>query len=324
MNPTTSHHWIIFGTTVAVALVVDQLVFHRQARQTVRVRYALIETAGWIGLSLVFAVWIYWSLGSRSGSEFLAGYILEKSLSLDNIFVFLVIFETLRIPADFQPRALYGGIVGALLLRAALVVVGVKLLSLFRPLAYVLGAFLVLVGIAMMFRRKSAASAEKNWVLRAARRVIPVTHRYDGARFFLREDHRCRATPLLLALIVIEAMDIVFAADSIPAVLSITRDSFLAYSSNAFAVLGLRALYFAVAGIFPRFRYLHHALGTILVFAGLKMALEPLVNVPATASLAVIAAILLIAILASVLSGGKPSGHEVVRPVDHQDAPHND
>jgi len=303
MTHTSAQDWIVFGTTIAAALAVDQFLFHRHARR-ISVRRALVETACWIGLSLAFSVWVYWSLGPHSGTEFLAGYVLEKSLSLDNIFVFLMIFSALQIPPDFQPKALYGGILGALLLRAAFVVAGLKLLSLFHPLAYILGALLVVVGIRMLLRGARTAHPEKSWILRVAQKLFPVTDRYDGGKFFLRENGKLKGTPLLLALIVLEAMDIVFAADSIPAVLSITRNTFVAYSSNAFAVLGLRALYSAVAGIFPRFRYLHQAIALILAFAGLKMALGSIFEISAGVSLVVICGILAIAIVASVLARG--------------------
>jgi TerC family integral membrane protein len=309
MTPTSALDWIVFGVTIVVALAVDQWVFHRRA-QRVSVRRALIESAFWIGLSLAFSGWVYSSLGSQSGTEFLAAYVLEKSLSLDNIFVFLMIFSALSIPPEYQQRALYGGILGALLLRAAFVVVGIELLALFHALAYVLGAFLVLVGLRMLLPGSRAPSPEKNWVLRTARKLFPVTDRCDSDRFFVREDGKRKATPLLLALIVLEGMDIVFAADSVPAVLSITRTTFIAYSSNAFAVLGLRALYFAVAGIFPRFRYLHQAVALILAFAGLKMALGSVIELSPGVSLAVICGILAVSILASLLSDAhEPDAH---------------
>jgi tellurite resistance protein TerC len=301
MNQNSAQDWIVFGSTMAAALVADQAIFHRRAMR-VSVRRALVESACWIGLSLGFGGWVYWSLGARSGTEFLAGYILEKSLSLDNIFVFLMIFSALRIPADSQGKTLYGGIVGALLLRAAFVIVGIKLLALFHALAYVLGVFLVLAGIRMLYSGARIAHAEKSWIWRMAQRILPVTQRDDGGRFFVRENGKWKGTPLLVALVVLEGMDIVFAADSIPAVLSITRNTFIAYSSNAFAVLGLRALYFAVAAIFSRFRYLHQAIALILAFAGLKMALGSAVEVSAGMSLVVICGILGIAIVASALA----------------------
>ena len=299
MNPKWTQEWIVFGVAIAAALVLDQLIFHRRAMR-VSVRRALLESACWIGLSLAFGAWVYWSLGAQRGTEFLAGYVLEKSLSLDNIFVFLVIFAMLRIPAEYQPKALYGGIVGALLLRAGFVIAGVELLALFHAFAYVLGAFLVLVGSRMLLPGAGLERAEKSWILRTAQRIFPLTERYDGGRFFLGVNGKWKATPLLVALVALEAMDIVFAADSIPAVLSITRNTFIAYSSNAFAVLGLRALYLAVAAVVPRFRYLHQASALILAFAGLKMALSSVVSVSAGVSLAVICGILGIAIVASV------------------------
>ncbi|HTU33490.1 MAG TPA: TerC/Alx family metal homeostasis membrane protein [Candidatus Acidoferrum sp.] len=306
MNHVASRDWIVFGSTIGVALAVDQAIFHRYVAR-VSVRRALIESASWIALSLAFGAWVYWSLGANSGMEFFAGYVLEKSLSLDNIFVFLLIFASLRIPAEFQAKALYGGILGALLLRAAFVIAGIKLLAIFHAFAYVLGAFLFLVAIRMLLPGARMANPEKSWLLRMARKVFPVTDRYDGGKFFLREGGKLMVTPILLALVILEAMDIVFAADSIPAVLSITRSTFIAYSSNAFAVLGLRALYFAVAGIFPRFRYLREAIALILAFAGVKLALSSVVRVSSGLSLIVICAILAIAIVASIAgSGTKP------------------
>lgn len=301
MTPTSAQDWIVFGSTIAAALVVDQVIFHREAMR-ISVRRALVESACWIALSLAFGAWVYWSLGASSGTEYLAGYVLEKSLSLDNIFVFLLIFAALRIPVELQGKALYGGIVGALLLRAAFVIVGIKLLNLFHAFAYVLGAFLFVAGIHMLFPGERMMRPEKSWILRFAQKILPVTDRYDGGRFFLRENGKWNATPLFVALVVLEGMDIIFAADSIPAVLSITRSTFIAYSSNAFAVLGLRALYLAVAGIFPRFRYLHQAVALILVFAGVKMALSFYISLSAGLSLAVICGILAVAIAASIMA----------------------
>lgn len=296
----------MFGVTIAAALAADQIIFHRHSGR-VSVRRALIESASWIAVSLAFGAWVYWSLGANSGMEFFAGYVLEKSLSLDNVFVFLMIFAALRIPAEFQSKALYGGILGALLLRAGFVIAGIKLLAIFHAFAYVLGAFLFVVAIRMLLPGARMEQPEKSRLLRMAQKIFPVTDRYDGGKFFLRENGKRMVTPILVALVVLEAMDIVFAADSIPAVLSITRSTFIAYSSNAFAVLGLRALYFAVAGIFPRFRYLREAIALILAFAGVKLAVGSFVRVSPGLSLIVICAILTVAIVASVLaSRGKP------------------
>jgi tellurite resistance protein TerC len=301
MEQASTGPWIVFGGVAAAAFLVDQLVFHRQAR-VIPLRRALIESACWIGLSLAFGGWVYWSLGPRSGIEFLTGYVIEKSLSLDNIFVFLLIFQSFRVPVEFQSKALYGGIVGALLLRAGFVIAGIKLLAMFRAFAYVLGAFLLLLGIKMLISGGRVGHPERNWIVRVAQRSFPVTDRYDRGNFFLRENGRWNATPLFLALIAIEAMDIVFAADSVPAVLAVTRDTFVAYSSNVLAVLGLRALYFAVAGIFPRFRFFHQGLAAILIFVGLKMALSETFPASTLVSLAVICGILALAIAASALA----------------------
>jgi tellurite resistance protein TerC len=304
MSQNSADTWIVFGGVAAAALLADQWIFHRQ-KGPVRIPRALIESACWIGLSLAFGAWVYWSLGPQAGVEFLTGYLIEKSLSLDNIFVFLVIFRAFGVPSQFQSKALYGGIVGALLLRAAFVVAGIKLLAIFHALAYVLGAFLLFVGIRMLVSGERMGNPERNWIVRTARRVLPVTGRCDGGNFFLRENGRWNATPLFLALVAIEAMDIVFAADSVPAVLAITRDTFVAYSSNVFAVLGLRALYFAVAGIFPRFRFLHQGLAAILIFVGLKMATGEYLPVSTLVSLAVICGILAVAVAASALAPRK-------------------
>ena len=307
MNSVPAQSWIVFAAVAAAALFIDQLLFHRRATP-ISFRRALIETIGWVAVSLAFAAWVYSSLGSRAGAEFLTGYVIEKSLSLDNIFVFLLIFDAFRIPAESQPKALYGGIAGALLLRALFVIVGVKLLALFHAFEYGLGGFLLLVAIKMLISGGRMVHPERNWLVRLARRFFPITSRYDTRAFFLRENGRWNATPLFLALIAIEAMDIVFAADSIPAVLAITRNTFIAYSSNVFAVLGLRALYFAVAAILPRFRFLRQGIAAILLFVGLKMVFSEKLPVSTLTSLAVICAILAAAIAASSLVPRKPPG----------------
>jgi tellurite resistance protein TerC len=299
--------WVIFAAVAAAALFIDQLLFHGRTKP-ISFRRALVETVCWIAVSLAFAAWVCSSLGSRAGAEFLTAYVVEKSLSLDNIFVFLLIFHAFRIPDESQPKALYGGIAGALLLRALFVIVGIKLLALFRAFAYILGAFLLLVAIKMLISGGRLVHPERNWMIRMARQLFPVTPRHETRAFFLRQDGRWNATPLFLALMAIEAMDIVFAADSIPAVLAITRSTFLAYSSNVFAVLGLRALYFAVAALLPRFRFLHQGIAAILLFVGLKMAFGERIPVSALTSLAVICGILAIAIVTSFVAPRKTPG----------------
>jgi len=307
MDTAPAQSWIVFVAVAAAALFIDQLLFHRRAKP-IPFRRAIIESACWVAVSLAFGAWVYWSLGSRACPEFLTGYLIEKSLSLDNIFVFVLIFQAFRIPAEFQPKALYGGIVGALVLRAIFVVVGIKLLAVFSIFAYVLGGFLMLVAIKMLIHGGHLVHPERNWMVRIVQKVFPVTPRLETTNFFVRQDQKWNATPLFLALIAIETMDIVFAADSIPAVLAITRSTFIAYSSNVFAVLGLRALYFAVAAILPRFRFLRQGIAAILLFVGLKMVLNERIPVSTLTSLAVICVILSLAIVASVLAPPKPAG----------------
>jgi tellurite resistance protein TerC len=304
MNPTPLHAWIVFGTVITAALAVDLLAFHRKPR-AITLRRAFLESACWIALALAFDAWLYFSFGPRTGLDFLAAYVVEKSLSLDNIFVFLIIFQSFRVPPQSQYKVLFGGVIGALLLRAVFVVAGIELLNLFHALTYIFGGFLVLMGLRMLLSRGRVARPERNWLVRAAQKIFPVVDRFEGNKFWVRVGNRWSATPLLLALVAIEAMDIVFAVDSVPAVLAITRGAFVAYSSNAFAILGLRALYFAVADIFPRFRFLHQGVAAILIFVGLKMALSEKLTVSTPVSIIVIAGIVALAIAASFAAAPK-------------------
>src|SRR6202047_508099 len=299
MMGTPIHVWVIFGIAIIVALVLDLGVFHRRAHK-VEFREALIESAAWISVALLFNLWLYFSRGPQAGVEFLTAYLVEKSLSVDNIFVFLLIFQAFRIPAKSQHRVLYFGIAGALVLRATFVLAGITLLQAFHPIMYFFGAILLITGVRMLLPRKRELRPERNWLVRAARRVIPVVDDYEGQKFLVRKSGRWIATPLFLGLVAVEAMDIVFAVDSVPAVLAITRDTFIVYSSNAFAILGLRALYFAVADILPRFRFLHQGLAAILLFVGFKMIASDWLDLPDVASLGVIAGILTVTIVASL------------------------
>jgi tellurite resistance protein TerC len=290
----------VFGVTVAVALAVDIGVFHRKAKP-VTAKSALIETVGWVGLSLLFAAWIYFSLGRQAGLEFLTGYLLEKSLSIDNILVFLLIFQALRVPGELQHRVLYSGVIGALVMRGLFVFAGVALLRHFQPVVFVFGGILLLAGARMLLPHAGEMRPERNWVMRILGRVLHVSDEFHGRHFWFREENRWRATPLLLALIAVEVMDVVFAVDSVPAVLAVTRDSFIAYSSNAFAILGLRAMYFALASLLPKLRFLDAGLAALLMFVGAKMILPERMQIPTGISLAIIAAIMLIAVGASLL-----------------------
>jgi tellurite resistance protein TerC len=300
MLGTPFHIWAVFVIVVAAALILDLGVFHRSAR-TISTKVALLESAAWISVSLIFNLWVRFALGPQAGLEFLTAYIVEKSLSVDNIFVFLVIFQAFRVPARLQHRVLFLGVLGALLMRAAFVLAGVELLDAFHAVLYAFGALLLLTGLRMLLPTKRALHPERNWLVRAARRVMSVVDEYDGERFLVKHGGKWSATPLFLALIAVEAMDIIFSVDSVPAVLAITRNTFIVYSSNVFAILGLRALYFALAGILPRFRFLHQGLAGILIFVGAKMTLSEWLPIPSLISLGVVAGILTITVAASLL-----------------------
>ena len=300
MMGTPIHIWVIFGIAILVALVLDLGVFHRKAH-TVQLKEALIESAAWISIALLFNLWLYFSRGPLAGVEFFTAYLVEKSLSVDNIFVFLLIFQAFKIPPKSQHRVLYFGIAGALVLRAVFVLAGITLLQAFHPIMYFFGAILLFTGLKMLFPRKRALRPENNWMVRVVRQVIPVVQDYEGQQFLVRESGRWKATPLFLALVAVEAMDIIFAVDSVPAVLAITRDTFIVYSSNVFAILGLRALYFALADILPRFRFLHQGLAAIIIFVGTKMIASEHFPISAVTSLIVIAIVLGVTIAASLV-----------------------
>jgi len=286
--------------TIAAALAVDIGVFHRKAKP-ITAKSALIETFAWIGLSLAFAAWVYFSRGRQSGLEFVTGYVIEKSLSIDNILVFLLIFQALRVPGELQHRVLYSGVIGALVMRALFVFAGVALLRHFHPVVFVFGAILLVAGVRMLLPRAREMEAEESWIVRTLSRVLHVTDEFHGRKFWVREENRWTATPLFLALIAVEVMDVVFAVDSVPAVLAVTRDSFIAYSSNAFAILGLRAMYFALASLLPKLRFLEAGLAALLIFVGIKMVLPERIEIPTGISLAIIAAIMAVAVGASLL-----------------------
>ena len=292
--------WIPFVVMVSVALAVDLGVFNRKAHVP-STREAAAWTAVWILLALVFNGLVYLWVGSQKALEFLAGYLVEKSLSVDNLFVFLMIFSYFSVPAQFQHRVLFWGILGAVVIRGIFVAAGAALLSSFHWVAYLFGAFLVYTGLKMALGKERAVEPEHNPVFRFVRRFLPVVSEYRGQAFVVREGGRRLATPLLLVLIFVELTDVVFAVDSVPAVFGVTSDPFIVYTSNIFAILGLRALYFLLAGIMPMFRYLKYALSMILAFVGAKMLLADVVHVPITMSLAVIFGLLVVAVVASML-----------------------
>jgi tellurite resistance protein TerC len=292
--------WIGFNLFVVAMLALDLGVFHRKAH-AVKVREALLWSAAWIALAGVFNVVIYMGYGTQRALEFLTGYVIEKSLSIDNLFVFLIIFSYFRVPAKYQHRVLFWGVLGALIMRAAFIATGVTLIERFHWIIYIFGAFLIWTGIKMSQNKNTEVHPERNPVVRLVRKLFPVSADYHGAKLFGREGGRRVATPLFLVLLVIETTDLVFAVDSIPAILAISRDPFIVYTSNVFAILGLRSLYFALAGIMQMFHFIHYGLSAILVFVGVKMLISDIYPIPVGVSLALVAAILAASIVASML-----------------------
>jgi len=299
--------WAGFIGFVLVMLALDLGVFNRRAHE-IRVREALIWSGVWVGISLLFNAWIWHHFGAVHGLEFLTGYLLEKALSVDNLFVFIVLFSFFAVPAKLQHRVLFWGILGALVMRALFIVAGAALIHRFHWIIYVFGAFLLFTGVKLLLHRGGEIHPERNPVMKVFRRFIPLTSDYRGARFVVKEGGRWLATPLLMVLVVVEATDIVFAVDSIPAIFAITTDPFIVFTSNIFAILGLRALYFLLAGMMGRFHYLKVGLGLVLAFVGVKMLLADVGKLPVAVSLGVIAALLGGSIVASLLRPVSGSG----------------
>jgi tellurite resistance protein TerC len=298
-----AYFWIGFGVVVAAAISLDLGVLHRLAHR-VTFRGALAESAGWIALALLFGGWVRFSMGPDAGLEYFTSYVVEKSLSIDNIFLFLVIFEGLRVPAYVQHKVLYYGVAGALVMRGVFVFGGIALINRFHWVLFVFGGILLITAVRMFLTGETSGQREQHWLLRAVRRFKSVTAEYEGDRFFVRSSGRWSATPLLLALVAVETADIIFAVDSVPAVLSITRNSFVAYASNVFAILGLRALYFGLADLLPRFRFLRPGLAAILMFTSVKMLADDWVRVTIGLSLGVILGIMAVTVAASLLWPG--------------------
>lgn len=295
----TPELWMGFAVLVVSLLALDLGVFHRRAH-VVSFKEATAWSLVWIAVSIVFGVAVYLWLGPQRGLEFLTGYLIEKALSVDNLFVFVVIFSVFSVDRAYQHRVLFWGVVGALVTRAAFIVAGSALLHAFHWAIYILGGFLVVTGIRLFRRSEATIDAEHSRVLKLFRSVIPSVSEQRGQNFFVRIDRRWYATPLLAVLIFIETTDVVFALDSIPAVFAVTSDPFIVFTSNIFAILGLRALYFVIAGILERLRYLRAGLSVVLVFVGMKMLVVNFYKVPVTASLGVIAFILGVAGVASL------------------------
>lgn len=292
--------WIGFGVFIALMLALDLGVFHRKSHE-VHVREALVWCGLWVTLALLFNAVIWWWHGADAGMEFLACYLVELSLSVDNLFVFLLLFSFFHVPSQYQHKVLFWGILGALLMRAIFVAMGITLIARFHWVIYVFGAFLIFTGIRLVFSHGQEIHPESNPVLRLVRRLLPTTSGYVGSNFFVRSNGRLMATPLFIVLVLVETTDVVFAVDSVPAVLAITTDPFIVYTSNVFAILGLRSMFFALAGVMKLFRFLHYGLAAVLTFVGTKMIIADFYKVPIVASLLVIAGLLATAVLASLL-----------------------
>jgi tellurite resistance protein TerC len=293
--------WVIFNAFILLLLGLDLFVFHRKTHE-VKIKEALLWSAFWIALSLAFNLLVYYWKGPAPALEFLTAYLIEKSLSVDNLFVFILIFSYFKVPTQYQHKILFWGIIGALVLRGVFILVGVALIAKFHFIIYILGAFLVYTGIKMAFSKgDDELHPEQNPFIVWVSQKLPFTKTAVGGKFFTRIDGKLYATPLFLVLIMVESTDVVFAADSIPAILAISKDPFIVYTSNVFALLGMRALYFALAGIMQLFHYLHYGLSLILVFIGVKLLLSDIYHLDMRYALLVVGSILAISIIASLL-----------------------
>lgn len=291
--------WVIFNIGLVALLTLDLLSF-RGHEHSMGLREALVRSAGWISLGLAFFGFLWLYAGSRDAIDFVTAYVVELSLSVDNLFVFLSLFGYFVVPPEYRHKVLFWGILGAMITRGAFILAGVALVTRFHWVIYLLGAFLIWTGYKMAVSTDSDVHPSKNPVVRFFRRLFPVTRRYWGGRFFIRRRGRSIATPLFVVLLAVETTDIMFAVDSVPAVFAVTRNPFIAYTSNVLAVLGLRAMFFVVAGFIERFRYLHYGLAGVLIFMGAKMLLEEVLPIPTPVSLLVVASLLTSSILFSL------------------------
>ncbi len=293
--------WVALVAGIIALLLADLLIVHRRAH-VISLREAAVESAVWIALGVSFTAIIAVAFGGTAGGEYIAGYLIEKSLSVDNVFVWAVLLTYFAVPREYQFRVLFWGIFGALVMRAAFIFAGVAVLERFEWVLYIFGAFLVITAVRIARHEETEVHPERNPVLRLTRRIIPSTTDYDGQKLFTRRTGRLLATPLFVVLVLIETTDVVFAVDSVPAILAVSREPFIVFASNAFAILGLRALYFLLAGMAGRFRYLNIGLGVILGFVGVKMLIANVYHLPLWLSLGVIALALAVSVLASLLA----------------------
>ncbi len=307
--------WAGFIGFVIAMLALDLGVFNRKTH-AITMKEAGIWTAVWIGLALVFNAILYFWQGSEPALQFLTGYLIEKALSVDNLFVFALIFTLFAVPAQYQHRVLFWGVLGAIIMRGIFIAVGAALLESFHWIIYIFGAFLVYTGIKLATHKDTTIEPDRNPLVKLFRRLFPITEHYEGEHFFIRRAGRLMATPLLLVLVMVESTDLVFAVDSIPAIFAVTQDPFLVFTSNIFAILGLRSLYFLLAGALDKFYYLKTALAVILVFVGVKMLIVEFIKIPIALSLAVIVGLLAIAIIASLLRARRDPAPVTVRVED--------
>ena len=297
--------WVTFNIFIVAMLILDLTIFHGKDQKE-GIKDALIWTGIWIVMALIFGIGVYYYMGAEIALDYYTGYLIEKSLSVDNIFVFLLVFTYFQVPPEYQHKVLFWGIFGALVMRFLFIFTGVALIERFHWIIYVFGFFLVFTGIKLALEKDKEVHPERNPVLKLVRRFFPTTKSYHGSQFFIRKMGKLIATPLFVVLVVIETTDVVFALDSIPAILAITTDEFIVYSSNAFAILGLRALYFALSGIMRLFHYLHYGLSLILVFVGIKMLISDFYHIPTPYALGFIAVALTGSVVASILDPKKP------------------
>jgi tellurite resistance protein TerC len=311
--------WIVFGFIIITVLAIDLGVLNRRAHK-IALKEALAWSGVWISIALVFNVFVYFQFGKVKALEFLTAYVVEYSLSVDNIFVFILIFSFFSVKPQYQHKILFWGILGALIMRALFIFAGVALINRFHWIVIIFGGFLLISGIKMLFQKEEVAvEPEKNGLVRLFRRFLPVSDSLHGDALFIRQDKKLFATPLFLVLLVIESTDLIFAVDSIPAVLAISKDTFIVFTSNIFAILGLRSLYFAVSGVMGLFRYLKVGLAIVLSFVGLKMLASYFhIEIPILFSLAIIISVLLVSIIASVIIKKKESLPELIKRGDFQ------
>ena len=293
--------WVLFTLLILTMLALDQGIFHRKSH-VIKMKEALLWTVIWIGCGLLFGAGVFYYKGTEPGMQYLAGYVIEKSLSVDNIFVFVLIFSSFRVPAAYQHRVLFWGILGALIMRGIFIGLGAALIERFHWILYVFGAFLVYTGIKIFLTRDNESDdPSDNPIVRLFRRVARITPTYEENRMFVKRDGKIWATPLMLVLVVVETSDLIFAVDSIPAIFAVTTDPFIVYTSNVFAILGLRSLYFLLAGSMDKFHYLKAGLAVVLIFVGVKMLVSSVYPIPVAWSLLIILGVLVVAIVGSLI-----------------------